>query len=309
MSFDVSGLTDYVDENRDGLIGKTVIGAKSASILDLQTGYKSAGAINRIDTDVVLQTDACGRTPSGTTVLDQRILTVGAIKVEEDLCVKDLNAKYTQTQLKAGSKDDEVPFAKEYTDLKTKKISAANEVAIWQGDTLSGTNNLKWFDGLIKLIDAEGSVITGNTGAVTTKTAANIIAIVNAIYNVIPSQLLDEGDVAILMGSDDFRLYTQALVTANLFHFDGKAANMEIFIPATNVKAIALNGLTGTDRIFAGRIGSDGGFVVGVDLENEEEEFDMWYSKDDKVVKFDASYKMGTQIKFPEEIVEFTLAV
>ena len=57
----------------------------------------------------------------------------------------------------------------------------------------------------------------------------------------------------------------------------------------------------------AGRIGSSGGYVVGVDLENEEETFDLWYSKEDKVVKFDAAYKMGTQIKFPTEIVEFTL--
>ena len=137
MSFDVSALTDYVDENRDGLIGKTVIGAKSASILDLQTGYKTAGAINRIDTDVVLQADACGRTPSGTTTLDQRILTVGEIKVQEELCVRDLNKKYTQHQVKAGSNDDEVPFAQDYTSLKTKKINQVNEVAIWQGDILS----------------------------------------------------------------------------------------------------------------------------------------------------------------------------
>ena len=309
MAFDVSGLPDYVDQNRDGLIAKTVASAKSTQILDLQTGFKSSGAINRLDTDVVLQADACGRTPSGTTVLDQRILTVGQIKVEEDLCVKDLNKKYTQHEVKAGSKDDVVPFEQEYTELKTKKIAAVNEVAIWQGDKASGTANLNKFDGLIKLIDAEATVIDGNVDNVTTKTSANIIAIVNGMYNSIPSQLLEEGDVALLMGSDDFRLYTQALVAANLYHYDGKAANMEIFIPATNVKAIALNGLTGTDRMFAGRIGSEGGFVVGVDLENEEEEFDMWYSKDDKVVKFDAAYKMGTQIKFPEEIVEFTLAV
>lgn len=317
MAFDVTGLADYVDQNRDGLIGKTVAGAKSTRVLDLQTGYKSAGAINRLDTDVVLQDGAvCARTPDGTTTLDQRILTVGEIKVEENLCPKDLNAKYTQHQVKPGSKDDEIPFEEEYTSLKIKKINQVNEVAIWQGDTGSGTANLARFDGLIKLIDAEGTVVDGNTSSATAITAANIIGLVNDMYAAIPAALLeaeggddDVGDLAILMGSDTFRTYVLALAAANLFHYDASNTKLEIMIPATNVKAMALGGITGTDRMFAGKIGSNGGFVVGVDLENEEEQFDMWYSKDDKVVKFDVAYKMGTQIKFPEEIVEFTLTV
>ena len=317
MAFDVTGLNDYVDENRDGLIGKTVAGAKSTRILDLQTGFKSAGAINRLDTDVVFQDgSSCGRTPDGTTVLDQRILTVGEIKVEEDLCVKDLNKKYTQHQVKAGSKDDEVPFESEYTGMKVKKINKASEVAIWQGDTASGNANLNRFDGLIKIIDAEATVVTGNTSAATAITSVNIIGLVNDMYAAIPSDLIEaeEGDeavsdLAVLMGSDTFRTYVLALAAANLYHYDAKSTNLEIMIPATNVKAIALGGLTGTDRMFAGRIGTEGGFVVGVDLENEEEEYKMWYSQDDDVVKFSVRYKMGTQIKFPEEIVEFTLAV
>ena len=317
MAFDVTGLTDYVDQNRDGLIGKTVAGAKSTRILDLQTGFKSAGAINRLDTDVILQDGStCGFNASGTTDLDQRVLTVGEIKVQESLCVRDLNKKYTQHQVKPGSKDDEVPFAEDYTSIKTKKINHTNEVAIWQGDTTSGTANLARFDGLIKIIDAATGVIDGNTSSATAITAANIIGLVNDMYAAIPAALIeaeggdnDAGDLAVLMGSDTFRTYVLALAAANLFHYTGESSNMEIMIPATNVKAVAVGGLTGTDRMFAGRIGSEGAFVVGVDLENEEEQFEMWYSKDDDVVKFSARYKMGTQIKWPEEIVEFTLTV
>ena len=246
MSLDVSGLSDYVDQNRDGLIAKTVAGAKSTSILDLQTGFKSAGAINRLDTDVVLQDgSSCGRTPNGTTTLDQRILTIGEIKVEENICVKDLNKKYTQHQVKAGSKDDVIPFEKEYTDLKTKKISAVNEVAIWQGDTLSGTANLARFDGLLKIIDAAAGVIDGNTSNASSITSTNVIGLINDIYKVIPSELLEEGDVAILVGNDTFRTYVLALAAANLYHYDAKSVNMEIFIPATNTKVMDLTELIG----------------------------------------------------------------
>lgn len=317
MAFDVTALTDYVDQNRDGLIGKTVAGSKSTRILDLQTGFKSAGTINRIDTDVVFQDDSgCGRTPNGTTVLDQRTLTVGEIKVEEDLCPKDLNKKYTQHQVKAGSKDDEIPFEQDYTNLKVRKINRASEIAIWQGDTTSGSANLNKFDGLIKIIDAEATVIDGNTSAATAITAANVRGLVRDMYDALPADLIEfeDGDepvddLAVLCGSDTFKLYIKALEDANLFHYSAENSKLEINIPGTTAKLVALGGLTGTDRMFAGRIGSEGNFVIGVDLENEEEEFEMWYSKDDKVVKFDANWKMGTQIKWPEELVEFTLVV
>jgi len=175
---------------------------------------------------------------------------------------------------------------------------------------------LNKFDGLLKIIDAEAGVIDGNTSAATAITSANVIGLINDIYAAIPSQLLEDedgdtqvSDLAILCGSDTFRTYVLALAAANLYHYDGQSNKMEIVIPATSIKLVALGGLTGTDRMTAGRIGSEGGYVVGTDLENEEEDFDLWYSKEDKVVKFDVAYKMGTQIKFPEEIVEFTLAV
>lgn len=317
MSLDVTGLPAYIDQNRDDLIGQVVAGAKSVRVLDLQTGFKSAGAINILSTDAVFQDGAaCGFNANGTTALSQRILTVGSLKVQENLCPKDLNSKYTQHQVKAGSKDDEIPFAEKYTAQKTSKINKASEKAIWQGDTGSGDANLNKFDGLLKIIDAATGVIEGNTGAETAITVANAVEIVQAMYNAIPADLIeaeggdnDTNDLAILCGSDFFRTYINALIGKNLYHYDATSTNLEIMVPGTNVKLMALGGLTGTNRLVAGRIGTDGGFVVGTDLENEDEQFKMWYSDDDDLVKFDTRWKMGTQIKFPNEIVEFTLAV
>lgn len=305
MALDVSTITGYVDESKNELIAQTVAGAKSAQILNLQTGFKSSGAINILDTDVVFQADACGRTPQGTTTITQRILTVGEIKVEEDLCVKTLNKTYLQHSVKAGSDDDALPFGEFYANLKASKISNESEVAIWQGDTGSGTVNLQRFDGLLKIIDASTGTTAGNTSSVSGITASNVEAIVDDVYAVIPSEILSKDDVAMFMGYDTYRLYVRAIKNANYFHIKAEGDNFEMFVPATNVKIYAVEGLNGTSRIVAGRTS---GLIVGVDLENEEEVFDMWYSADDKVVKFDATFKMGTQIAFPSKIVEFTLA-
>jgi hypothetical protein len=44
---------------------------------------------------------------------------------------------------------------------------------------------------------------------------------------------------------------------------------------------------------------------LGVDLQGEEERFEMWYSQDDRNVKFHASLKIGVQFAFMDEIVKF----
>jgi len=80
---------------------------------------------------------------------------------------------------------------------------------------------------------------------------------------------------------------------------------MEIMIPGTNIKLIGVGGLSGTNRMFAGRLSN---FFVGTDLANEEESFRMWFSEDNDEVRFRATMKYGVQIAFPDQLVQFTLA-
>jgi len=46
---------------------------------------------------------------------------------------------------------------------------------------------------------------------------------------------------------------------------------------------------------------------VGVDMLNDAEQFSIRYSEDNDEVRFISKFKIGTQIAFPEFIVEFTL--
>jgi len=193
-------------------------------------GVKSAETINIMDTDSVFQDgSSCGFTASGTTTFTQRTITVGKIKVNEALCPKDLQAKYLQQALPAGSRYDSTIFAAEFAQRKADKIAAALEVAIWQGDTGSGTANLNKFDGFVKLIAAaSASVIHANTStyygtplaASAGLTVSNVVAVVDAIYKAIPDEIVAKDDTAIFVGMDTFRLYTIALKNANLFAYN-----------------------------------------------------------------------------------------
>jgi hypothetical protein len=319
MALDISTLVDYVIENENLLVSKSLFAGKTVDLINAEgnvmTGVKFAEQINILATDAIFQSGVgCTRTSSGTTSLTQRKVTVGEIAVVEDLCVKTLNKKYMSKKMAAGSiaEKQKIPFEKEYTDLKAGTISEQLEIAIWQGDTNHGNVNLNKFDGYIKLIDASAAAVNGNpTGitAVTGITLSNIRAIVDGVVAALPARIQGKDDVRVFIGWDKFSLYTQALTNANLFHFapkgsEGEAAIGEIVIPGTNYILTAVHGLDGTNRIFGMRTSN---MYAAVDMENEEEKWEIIPDQFKNYLRFNAEFKYGVNVAFPDEIVSFKL--
>ena len=314
MSFSVGTLAAYTKENEQLLVASSVLGSKTASLIkeqgNVMVGVKSAETINIMDTDAIFQDgSSCGFNASGLTSFTQRTVTVGKIKVNEALCLKDLEAKYLQKALPAGSMYDSMIYAEEYSKRKTEKISSQLEKALWQGNTSSVDVNLNKFQGLISLITAAGaSVVNANSvayhGVVETAiTDTNVVTIFDDIYKAIPAQVVDKDDMAIFCGMDTFRTYTVKLKSSNLFHYKyDEAANGQFFLPGTNVRVIAVQGLNGTNDIIAARISN---FFIGTDLLNEEERFEIFYAKEADQVRFVSEFKMGINFAFPDEIVKF----
>lgn len=312
MSFNVSALTNYVNEQNTDILVKSLFGSKTAAMLQaagqVQVGVKSAEALNILSSDVYFQADGCGYTASGNTTFTQRTITVGKIKVEETLCPKTLESKWMQTQIAAGS-PTAVPFEQSITESKASVIAKQLEVAMWQGDTAtSNTNpNTNKFDGFNKIIDAaSASTIAGNTTSATAITVSNIDDILDAIYAAIPADIATADDLVCWVGIDTYKKMLTNLKNANLFHYVPDASTeMEMVYPGTNIKVVAVGGLNGTNRMFAGRLSN---FFVGTDLANEEEDLRYWYSQDNDEVRFRMTCKYGVQVAFPDQLVQFTLA-
>lgn len=314
MGFSVGTLANYTKENEALLVASSVLGSKTASLIkdqgNVMVGVKSAETINIMDTDAIFQDgSSCGFNASGTTSFTQRTVTVGKIKVNEALCLKDLESKYLQKALPAGSMYDSMVYSEEYSKRKAEKIAQQLERTLWLGSTASVDVNLNKFQGITTLITAAGAaVVNANSvafhGSVETSiTDSNVIAIFDSIYKAIPAQVVDKDDVAIFCGMDVFRTYTVKLKNSNLFHYqyDGKA-NAEFFLPGTNVKVIAVQGLNNSGDIVACRISN---LFIGTDLLNEEERFEIFYAKEADQVRFVSEFKMGVNFAFPDEIVKF----
>ena len=310
MAYNFGNLTAYTDQERLPLITKAVFSAKSASLFTKQVGIKFAAALNLMDTDAVLQSgDACGYTSSGTTTFSQRVLTVGRMKVMETLCPRSLEQYWMQTQLTAGSMYEGVPFEQAFAEQKALRIAEALETAIWQGNA--------YFSGVNQLLNAaSGSTISGNTGAVSASvgiTASNVIGIFDAIYNQIPQAILTKQDLVIFCGWNNYRTLVQAFkqgtTTGGLAVLYNQVdlaslANGEFVYPGTNVRVIAVPGLTNTNRIVCSYLGN---FHLGTDLLSDEEQFSIFYARENDEVRSIAAFKCGVQLAYPDLVVDFRL--
>lgn len=304
MAYSFGNLTAYTDQQRLPLITKAVFSARSASLFTKQVGIKFADALNLMDTDALIQSgDACGFTTSGTTAFTQRNITVGRMKVQETLCPRSLEQYWMQTQLTQGSNYEGVPFEQAFSEQKALRIAEAIENAIWQGNA--------YFSGINQLLDAaSGSVVSGNTAAVSGAiTASNVIGIFDNIYTRIPQAILTKTDLVMFCGWDTFRLLVMAFkanqgVMYNQVDLNGLAGG-EIVYPGTNIKVIAVPGLTGTSRIVTTYLGN---LFYGTDLLSDEEQFSIWHSKDQDEVRFQASWKSGVNFAYGDLIVDWKLA-
>ena len=300
----VSPLTTYTEQQRLPLITKAVFAARSAALFTKQVGIKSAAALNLMDTDANIGSGTvCGWSATGNTSFTQRNITVGVMKIQESLCPRSLEQYWMQSQLTAGSQYDGVPFEQAFAEQKALRIAEALENAIWQGNA--------YFSGVNQLLNAaSGSTVSGNTAAISGAiTTANVISIFDTIYTRIPQAILTKTDLVMFCGWDTFRTLVMAFkantgVMYNQVDLQG-LADGEILYPGTNIRVIAVPGLLGTNRIVTTYLGN---LFYGTDLLSDEENFELWYSKDNDEVRFQAAFKAGVQFAYPDLIVDWRLA-
>lgn len=290
MSVVLTGLTTYVEERRLPLIKEAVLKSKTASLITPQVDVKWKAALNLVSATPVLQDgSACGWDDAGTAELSQRVITAPVIKVNQSFCHKDFLKYWTGYEVRVAAGSEKMPFEEYFTSLIVEEVKAANEKLIWQGDTASEDDTLSLTDGFLKLMN--GNVVTASTDA----SAYNAI---KNVYLAIPEKVLDKA--VIFVGADVFRTFIQEMVDKNLYHYSANNTDQEFVFPATNTKVIAVNGLNGTNKIVAARLEN---LFIGVDMMDDAEKFEFWYSKDFDQFRLAIQYNLGVQFAYGDEIV------
>lgn len=292
MAYNVSSLSAYVQDNHDLLVKNfALVGSGTRSRISIQTGIKQNANINLLNLTPTLQGGAnCNFTAAGDAVLSNRLLETAQIKVNMEFCEKTLLGKYAEYLVKVNAVDNPFPFEEYITNALTDELNKKIEKLIWQGDktTYSSDSDLKWIDGFIHILSAEGTQASG-----TFTTAYDAIL---GVYNALPEEVLEQG-AEIYVSPAAFREFMQTMVSKNYFNYNpGNQEFGEFLLPGSDAKIVRTQGLSGT-KVVVGTFAQN--LVYGCDMENDEEKFDIWFSQDNRTWRVAVEWNSGVQIAFP----------
>lgn len=287
----VAAISGYVEEHSEELLSKALLTGDSQRLFNLVTDVKGDQALNIMDVNPVFQAAGCGWSESGSTTFSQRILHGVPIKINMAFCDKNLLKTVHQHLVKIAAGTESLPFEEKWTGDIVDNVKAGIEKMIYQGE--SGQTNQ--FEGLISILEA-ASASTTNVDAATGTSA---YAFLKKVVLAIPEQVKDP---VILVSSTLYREYMLDLVAANLYHYDPANGANEYMLPGTNVKVIGVDGLIGTTGYEYAIAANLQNLFYGVDLENDEEKFDLWFSKDNQEWRLNIEFLGGVQVAFPAEV-------
>ena len=306
FNYDLGGLSAYVDQLSSDIISEAVLSPVTMKYCNVVPGIKGTQNVNLLSETISVQTGTtCGFNDAGDVTFTAVPLAVQSLKVNQSLCLEQLNTLWLGQYLNAGSYNETAPFEAAITDLQTKQIKRYNEDLIWGAS--SATSSFSGFKEL--LANTSGVVkLTGQTalcsvtGSSTQQQAYNVLTQVDNIIAQIDRNIYDRDDIVIFMSQQQFKCYLVAIRNVNNFHFTEPTLGQvyETFHPQTNYKVVGVPGLNGSNLIAAA---PQQYFLIGTDLMSDEDSFRAWWSMDFQEVRMMSAWKIGTAIAFPEFFV------
>lgn len=308
FSYDLGGLKTYVDALNSDIISEAVLTPVSMSYMNVIPGIKGTQNVNLLSETLTVQTGTtCGWNNAGQVSFTTASLAVQALKVNQSLCLQQLNTLWLGQYLNAGSYNENAPFEQAIVDLQTKQIKRYNEDLLWNASSGSSA-----FSGFIELLTNTSGVValTGQTalcsvtGASAQDKANAVLAQIDNLIQSLDRNVYDRDDIVIFMSQSQFKCYLTAIRNVNNFYIDSSENKLgsvyDVFHPQTNYKVVGVPGLNGSNGIV---IAPAQYFLVGVDLVSDEDSFRAWWSQDFQEVRIMAAWKLGTQVAFPSFFV------
>ena len=210
MATTTSITTTYAGEAAGEYISAALL---SGSTIDnggitVKPNVKFKEVIKTLSTDDIVKDSTCDFDPTSTITLAERVIQPEYQQVNLQLCKKDFQSDWEAVSMGFSAHDNLPPSFSDYLiSHVAAKVAQRTETSIWEGAT--ATNGQ--FDGLTTLLDADASHTGAKKIAGTTVDAANVIAQIGSIVDVIPSALYGSDDLNLYVSQNIARAYVRAL--------------------------------------------------------------------------------------------------
>jgi hypothetical protein len=293
MAFNVSGLSAYVQENRDNILRKVVLEGDTISKMAKQLGVKTKERLHYFSLDPVIQDGkGCGFSAQGATNITEKDVETAVMKINDEWCNDDLLGKYAEYLVRFGAdaNAENLAFEQLIADELVKNINKEMEKRVWQGVK---ANDL--IDGLLTQAAADNETVKVSFGSGDT-----LYDKVKAVIMAIPEEILD--DAVVFVSPANFRGLVFELLEMNNFHIAPEEIEKgEFYFPGTTIAVHKTIGLTGVDdKIYASTWGN---MVYATDMMDDKEELRFWFSDDADLHRVKVKWNAGVATYFSDYVV------
>ena len=292
MAFNVSGLSAYVQENRDQILRKIVLEGDTISKMSKQLSVKTKDRLHYFSLAPVIQDGkGCGFKASGTTNFTEKDIETAVMKVNDEWCNDDLLGKYAEYLVRFGAdaNAENLAFEQLIADELVKNINKEMEKRVWQGKKATDL-----IDGLLTQAEADENTVN------VTLSGASLYEKVKQVIMAIPEEILD--NAVVFISPANFRkLVFELLEMDNSYITPSEIEQGEFYFPGTSIAVHKTFGLTGVDdKIYASTWEN---MVYATDMMDDKEELRFWFSDDADLHRVKIKWNAGVATYFSDYVV------
>lgn len=308
-NFNVTGLADFVAADPQKVLSLVVLdGIGTKDYFDIETGVKFRTKIpNLTNADVDISTGIIAgyNTGSGGVTIGEVTLENVQLKIFETYTKEALNKTLVASLGKKGTDPSELPLEDLVLALKGKTFTAKVENLLWQDASAILPNG-----GVLKQLTDASTWLPSGTAAVSfqTLTDASILAAVNACNKKMEASLPQYVNETMILAMSPANLaaYGRALyalngsVSTQTMNVNGEPIR-EYQLPGTNVKAVAMLGLNGSNELV---LTHPMNIIEVVDLVDETDFLSFQYNPYARWHELAGQFKLGVKVVDATKVIK-----
>jgi hypothetical protein len=210
MATTTSITTTYAGEFAGKYISAALLSASTIENggIEVKPNIKYKEVIKKIATDGIVKNATCDFDATSTVTLTERIIQPEEFQVNLQLCKKDFRSDWEAVQMGYSTFDTLPPaFADFLLAHVAAKVAEKTEENIWKGATATAGE----FDGFVTLATADATVLDVASPEAGGVTAANVIAEMGKVVDLIPATLYGKEDLYLYVSQNVARAYVRQL--------------------------------------------------------------------------------------------------
>ncbi len=308
MATTTSITTTYAGEFAGKYVSAALLSADTleGGGITIKPNVKYKEVLKTLSLDAIVKDSTCDFTDTSTLTLAEKVLTPEEFQVNLELCKSDFVSDWEAISM-GYSAFDELPsnFSDYLIGHVAAKVAQKMEQNIWNGTNATAGE----FDGITKLLAADGTVVDVTGTAVT---AANVITEMGKVVDAIPTAVYGKEDLYIYVASNVARAYVRALggfgasgLGANGVNNEGTTWFNGSDLAFDGVKLFVCPGMANNDMVAAQK--SNLFFGTGLLADhNEVKLIDMADIDGSQNVRVVMRFTAGVQIGIGADIVYYT---